>query len=215
MSNRFGTSVRRLAMACTMAALGLAGGASATLLDRGPDLVYDNVLNITWTRQAGDGVQRTWADANAWAANLEVDGFKGWRLPYASVVAGAGFQIPIVDCSTNSELACRDNEMGYMYYQNQGGSSGDDKTGTQTALGGQQLTRIQPGFWSGTEADSGVAWYFGFGNGFQNSVDEHLQLPAWAVHPGDVAAVPEPATVLLIGVGMLGLVWARSSRRRR
>jgi hypothetical protein len=189
--------------------------ASATLLDRGPDLVYDNVLNITWTRQAGDGVQRTWADANAWAANLEVDGFKGWRLPYASVSAGVGFQIPIVDCSTASELVCRDNEMSYMFYHDLGGAQGNNKTGIQTALGGQQLTGIQPCYWSGTEADSGVAWYFGFGNGFQSFVDEHLQLPTWAVHAGDVAGVPEPSSLLLIGVGMLGLVWARSSRRRR
>ena len=158
MSNRFGTAVRRSAMACMVAALGLAGSASATLLDRGPDLVYDDVLNITWTRQAGDGVLRTWADANTWAANLVFAGFDDWRLPYASVSAGVGPTITIVDCSTASELACRDNEMGYMFYHNLGGSSGDNKTGTQTALGGQQLTGIQPGYWSGTESDSGVAW---------------------------------------------------------
>jgi len=52
MNDRFGTAVRRLAMACTVEGLDLAGSTSATLLDRGPDLVYDNVLNITWTRNA-------------------------------------------------------------------------------------------------------------------------------------------------------------------
>jgi hypothetical protein len=28
--------------------MGVVGSASATLLDRGPDMVYDNVLDITW-----------------------------------------------------------------------------------------------------------------------------------------------------------------------
>jgi len=44
-------------------------------------MVYDNVLNVTWTRQAGDGVVRNWADAIAWAASLVVDDLSGWRLP--------------------------------------------------------------------------------------------------------------------------------------
>src|SRR5262245_55556460 len=66
------------------------GNASALLLDRGPNMVYDTALNITWTRQAGDGIRRSWADANAWAAALVFGGFDDWRLPYASVSAGAG-----------------------------------------------------------------------------------------------------------------------------
>ena len=65
--------------------MGVVGSASATLMDRGPNMVYDNVLDITWTRQAGDGVLRNWADSKAWAAGLFVDGLSGWRLPWASV----------------------------------------------------------------------------------------------------------------------------------
>jgi hypothetical protein len=52
MRNRCGVAVKRWATALLVAGMGLAGSASALLIDRGPDLVYDDVLNITWTRNA-------------------------------------------------------------------------------------------------------------------------------------------------------------------
>ena len=128
---------RSSALVCAAAALSLAvGSASATLLDRGPDLVYDDVLNITWTRNANlaGSSELTWGDANTWAANLVFGGFDDWRLPYGSVRAGVGLTATVVECATASEVACRDNEMGYMYYYDLGGSRFvDNKTGTQTA----------------------------------------------------------------------------------
>jgi len=92
MGNRFAIAAKRSAMACMVAALGFAGSASATLLDRGPDLVYDDVLSITWTRNANlpGSSGLTWDQAHTWAANLVFAGFDDWRLPYASVSAGVG-----------------------------------------------------------------------------------------------------------------------------
>jgi len=56
-------------------------------------------------------------------------------------------------------------------------------------------------------------WFFCFAcNGFYDEGVKDFRTSAWAVRVGDVGAVPEPATLLLIGVGMLGLVW--HSRRR-
>ena len=69
METRFGKLARRWATAFAVVLSGFGGNASAILLDRGPDMVYDTVLDITWTRQAGDGVARNWADANARAAD--------------------------------------------------------------------------------------------------------------------------------------------------
>lgn len=53
----------------------MGGKFQAILIDRGGGLIYDNVLNITWTQTAGDGVTRDWADANTWAADLVFGGF--------------------------------------------------------------------------------------------------------------------------------------------
>jgi hypothetical protein len=205
--------------------MGLAGSASATLFNRdigGDTMVYDDKLNITWTRNANlpGSSGLFWADAKTWAEALMYGGKDDWRLPYASVSAGAGpittltIGFPCTGAGGADEVACRDNEMAYMFYYNLDGNQGADKTGNQTALGGEVLTGIQRYYWSGTKYDSVLAWNFVFFNGSQFE-EEGFGLSAWAVRPGDVAAAPEPASLLLIGAGMLGLGWSRRKWRRR
>ncbi len=83
-------------------------------------------------------------------------------------------------------------------------------------MGGQTLTGIQPGYWSGTGFDSSLAWRFLFDFGNQHLDFKNRALSAWAVRPGDVAAIPEPETyaMMLIGIGILG-AWTRRRGRRR
>jgi hypothetical protein len=84
--------------------------ANAALVDNGGGLIYDDVLDVTW---AQPDARRNWDEVNTWASGLTLGGVSGWRLPYISVAAGAG-PVPfdsVVDCSTASELACRDNEL--------------------------------------------------------------------------------------------------------
>ena len=90
----------------------------AELIDYGNGLIYDTVLDITWSQQA-TSAPMSWDDANDWAAGLRLGGVGGWRLPYISVAEGAGPRTegcPDIDCSRSTEDECRDIVIGYMFY---------------------------------------------------------------------------------------------------
>ena len=155
----------------------------------------------------------TWGGALHWIDAMNADGgtgylgFNDWRLASMSVTAGlpTGRNASVIDCSSATELACRDNELGYMFFHNLGGSNGDDLTGNQT-VGDVTLTDIQSYYMSGTEANNRqYAWMFGFNFGFQTG--EHTKnagFHGWAVRNGDV--VPIPPALWLFGSGLLGLI---------
>ncbi len=217
--------------------------ANAGLLGRLPvtpggtdyQVAYDDVLDISWLTDANanpDG-NVIWESAKTWADGLDTLGFADWRLPYASVAAGAG---PIIyelgyepeQCDGSGgmdEVACRDNEMAYMFYYNLGGTQGSNQTGDRT-VGGINLTNIQNIQSSGTEAgeylgsiDGDIAWRYGFnggGNGIiYQSISPIARAGGWAVRSGDVgaAAVPAPATWLLMAAGLGLLGFGRKPRR--
>ena len=180
----------------------------AELVDNGGGLIYDTVLDITWAQPRSTRIA-TWEAAKTWAAGLTLGGVSGWRLPYISVVAGSGplpgnphptaceidwneLYCPVY-CNTATELACRDNELGYMYYHNLSGTrrqsiltSGDPDLALFPSI---QTDSI---YWSGTEAYNSRTWIFFFNdvNG-GGQTDGIFGVRAWAVHSGNVQENPD------------------------
>jgi len=109
-----------------------------------------------------------------------------------------------------------------MYYVNLGLKGAYDATGNHqsdfgifgngTGTYGDQanvglVNNLQVyGYWSGAEDTPGGGWLFLTGVGFQRSLVKVMQFNAWAVHPGDVSAVPVPGAVWLFGSALLGLL---------
>ena len=184
-------------VAVCLFSLGMSPVADAALVSRlGGQAYYDTALGITWTADANINGLMNWADANAWVGSLTVGGVGGWRLPSVDV-DGNG---TVVDCSTASELACRDNELGYMFFQNGVNVSNP-----------APFSNLMPEFyWSGTvssPANPFRAWVFEFSTGFLLADGQPTDLDrAWAVYDGDIGAVPLPAPLVLFASGLLGLI---------
>ena len=184
---------RLLSTVCACAFSIISMSSHASLVDNGGGLIYDTVLDITW---AQPDALRSWDDVKTWAAGLTLGGVSGWRLPYISVAAGAG---PLtggpIDCSTATEIACRDNELGYMFYHNLSG------TRNQSVLisGDPDLAlfpTLRDGYyWSGTQGSTIFVWDFLFFKGLQLLTITPGADYSWAVHAGNVGAVPAPTAV--------------------
>ena len=158
---------------------------------------YDNGTYTLTTADFDTTTGRmTWWGAQAWANNLTLGGVTGWSLP----------STPIEDFGYN----VTSSQMGDLFY-NQLGVSAGSSIATSTNPNYNLFTNLQIYvYWSGSEYAPfpGGAWDFNTYNGDQGSIiyyKDHLLL-AWAVRPGDVAAVPVPGAFWLFGSAMVGLM---------
>ena len=156
---------------------------------------YDNGTYTLSTQDFNtlDG-RMTWWGAQAWANNLSLGGYTDWALP-TTVPAVFGYN------QTGSQ-------MGDLFYNQLGGVASNSITTTHNA-NYNLFSNVQSSvYWSSSEyaPDPNYAWVFGTVDGGQGSTTKDNQFSAWAVRPGDVAAVPLPGAVWLFLSGLIGLM---------
>lgn len=188
---------------------------------------YDTDGLMNW------GAAKTWAENLVFHDSVRNADYSDWRLA-SNTPVGTDWNYSYSTAGTTDlsyNITSPHSELSYMYYVNLGLKGYYSPAGTNQpdfgifgngTIDGQNnvgpVKNLQsPGYWSGTAyapypADD--AWVFvtiigGQGNGPQGN-----ELYAWAVRPGDVAAVPEPEAyaLMLVGMGLLAGVARRKQK---
>ena len=230
-----------VAAAVTVGAIGAQAGPvlgqgswEATLLPRDingdgqVDAFYDTVLNVTWLADWNSTTQRSWFNALAWAADLDVFGVTGWRLPKVTDVDNDGCSIRSdaggTDCGQNV-ITNNGSEMAHLWYVTLGNKAGCTPGDTVCATPqpgwglsntAQFIDLTGTNYWSGTEdvTDLTSAWSFYTYGGDQITDWKTNKIRAVAVRDGDIVSsvVPEPSVLSLTLIALVGLAFA--GRRR-
>lgn len=183
--------------------------------------------------------EMNWTDANAWAAGLSftngVQVFDNWRLPTLTPINGVSFQY--VDSSNGStdegynitgpgsaHAGSKASEMAHLFYNTLGNPSYETLTGANSGACSPPnycLKNVGPFsnmqawiYWTNTASGKDASRAFDFIplDGYQGTDPKTDAYYAWAVSAGDIAAVPEAQTYVLMLAG-LALVGAMSRRR--
>lgn len=228
------------ALFITTALFSITATAHAALYDRGNGMIYDSTLNVTWLQDANyqhtydwpsgsyNVMPTTWSQATAWAAQLDYNGITGWRLPSARLMS-TGNICYANDGTCDIGYNNTTSELGSLYVE-LGNTPGINKAGVAQPFSPlistfidagtgktDSFLHLEDGVYLEAEAppgNSGSVWEFFLNeSGYQGYGPNSGPADAWAVHDGDVAAVPIPATAWLFGSSLIGL--ASTARRRQ
>ena len=161
-----------------------------------------------------------WDESVEWATQLNHAGFNEWRLPHVKPINGTHFVYNVSYTGATDfgeHITSLQSEISYMYFVNLVNSSvHDSPSGCGPTASSSCLTNTGPfenlesyNYWTGTEIEYNdlFAWSFNSQHGIQTPYDgKPNQFYAWAVHDGDIAAVPLPAALWLFSISFLGLI---------
>lgn len=191
--------------------------ASAALYDRGNGMIYDSSLNITWLQDANYAYSSGYPTPQAgamtiyqaaeWASTLNYTGITGWRLPSAKFTISNGYYLgEDIGYKTPSEL-------NNLYYELGGGNGPVSGAFIDAATGKLDsfLNINKHTFWLAEPFPYAptLSLSVSFFDGNQGYGLPDNLMYAWAVHDGDVAAVPLPTSSLLFASGLIGLIFRR------
>ncbi len=206
--------MRKVLAALTVAILVLGGvqTANATLWDRGGGFIYDDIQDLTFLQDANyvltsgfvsldglyqnDGLLRI-GESTMFVNNLVYGGVSGWRHPNAT---------PCGYPPGSFQWTCTGSEVSFLY-SNYGISTSNQGFFSNVQNFYFVYSPITPG--------ASSVWVSSMADGQVHLSGDMILAGTWAVHDGDVAPIPEPSTLLLIGSGMTGLAYARRRVKAR
>jgi hypothetical protein len=215
---------RLVGMTAALALVGMAGMSQATLTTIGTatyggsdyKLIWDNDNNgnsVVWLdyRKAG----ANWSAQNAWAAGL--DTFLTYNIDAAYNVAwdDDAWRLGSAENSQNGYHQTT-TEMGHLFYTELGMRPGDNIDGALNA--GEFDNLAASWYWSSTVYDSNLAWCFNMYSGSQMDIPVSDECgEGLTLRSGHVATapVPAPATMLLFGTGLAGLIGTKLRRKKK
>ena len=184
--------LRTLALSALLCFLISARPASAALIELGNGMIYDTVQDLTWLQDRNyamtsgydaDG-RMTYAEGQAWTAQLEFGGYDDWRMPVVFEDVLHPLRLP------DSEVSRAMAQLGWVWVRTDANYEGwmEYVPGDLSSVG---LFMVAEGYWWTYHSDVDYA------EGSQSAT-------AWAVRDG-LARVPEPSALLLMGLGCFGL----------
>lgn len=181
------------------------------------DLAYSQNFSISGvtTNMGGFTAQEYIIAMNDYGGGVGWLGITNWRLPTTLY--------PDTSCTdlggtpyggaTATGYNCIGGELGFLYYEELGGTAG----GSLPGLGGiapdlslfTKDSAVAPDYWTSPEIQGGsnpVAILFSFDRGYQSPCHYDCGALVWAVTDGDATVVPVPAALYLFGSGLVGLL---------
>ncbi len=164
----------------------------------------------------------TWYQAQDWINTLNISnylGYNNWRLPETLPVNGSSYNYNWSDDGSTDKgynITSPNSEMSYLFHVDLGNKSYCDTFGNCPQPGNGLInkgpfTNLTPGYYLSNLTPNNDVWFFDFGDGHQDYMNNNYFTDIWAVRSAGV--VPEPVSSILFITGGTLLAGRRYIKR--